>query len=157
VRSNEEKMMKRNLMTAAVAFAATFAFMTLAGTVSAGPAADADTDGVQDGIDNCRDDANATQIDIDLDGRGNTCDSDWDNANLPTEVVGIPDFGLFVPSFGVGEGDPGYCDVCDMNGDEVVGIPDFGVWLPDFGLTLDPATKRASAPEAPDVNANAGP
>lgn len=45
-----------------------------AGVVSALPSGDADGDGVEDGSDNCPDDANAGQEDGDLDGLGDVCD-----------------------------------------------------------------------------------
>ncbi|MBX2803166.1 MAG: thrombospondin type 3 repeat-containing protein [Myxococcales bacterium] len=48
--------------------------------VMAAWAADADLDGVDDSIDNCRDVSNAEQRDVDLDGLGDVCD------NCPTAV-----------------------------------------------------------------------
>ncbi len=47
---------------------------------------DADKDGVLDGADNCRDNANADQADLDHDGIGDVCDS-VDNTPKPVAVV----------------------------------------------------------------------
>lgn len=50
--------------------------------VSDTPATDRDGDGVPDGQDNCRDNANPDQLDTDHDGQGNVCDDDDDNDGL---------------------------------------------------------------------------
>jgi hypothetical protein len=44
--------------------------------------ADADGDNISDAFDNCPGTVNATQLDTDLDGRGNACDADNDNDGL---------------------------------------------------------------------------
>lgn len=133
MRSNEEKKMKKNLMTVALSFAATFAFLTLVGTSGAGPAADSDGDNLIDGVDNCSMVPNATkQLDSDFDGQGNVCDPD------PTQdgIVGVPDFGVLLGTFGLVEGAPGYNANADFTADGVVGVPDFGVLLGSFGGAL---------------------
>lgn len=52
------------------------------------PPADADGDGVADASDNCISDPNATQDDLDGDGRGDACDADIDGDGL-TNVIEI--------------------------------------------------------------------
>lgn len=47
---------------------------------------DADSDGIDDDLDNCPDTANASQEDTDGDGMGNACDDDDDNDGLDDDV-----------------------------------------------------------------------
>jgi glucose/arabinose dehydrogenase len=97
---------------------------------TAGPdgcAADADSDGIPDLIDNCRDTGNPSQLDVDLDGFGNHCDGDFDQDGL----VGAADFNAMRECIGslVGPGagppnDP-QCAESDMDGSGAVGAADF--------------------------------
>ncbi|MEZ4315884.1 MAG: thrombospondin type 3 repeat-containing protein [Myxococcota bacterium] len=54
------------------------------------PPADTDGDGLTDDIDNCRQDANADQADLDLDGYGDACDVDVDGDQIPDEFDLFP-------------------------------------------------------------------
>ena len=47
---------------------------------------DADSDGITDDIDNCKNDHNPGQEDCDTDGKGDKCDNDWDNDDKPDGV-----------------------------------------------------------------------
>ena len=135
--------MKKSMITVALSFAATFAFLTLVASSGAGPAADSDGDGVQDGIDNCQDTANLDQYDSNLDGLGNICDADLSNDG----AVGIPDFTAWLPAFPSSAGDANFNADADLTGDGAVGIPDFTAWLPAFPGPA--ATGRTSAPTVP--------
>jgi hypothetical protein len=123
--------MRTGVLTMAVAFAATFAFLTLATTSGAGPALDNDGDGFQNNMDNCLSKANAAQNDTDRDGIGNACDADYDQNG----VAGISDFGTWSASFGLSEGAPGYVEATDSSvpPNSTTGIDDFGVWSGQFG------------------------
>jgi hypothetical protein len=79
---------------------------------------DADDDGVPDDQDNCPDDANADQIDQDLDGLGDVCDDDLDGDGVDNDIDNCPDLEnadqTDTDADGVGDG----CDN-DMDGDSV--------------------------------------
>jgi hypothetical protein len=143
--------MKRNLITVAVSFAATFALMAIAGSVSAGPAADTDGDGIQDGIDNCTNTANPSQLDTNTDGFGNACDADLSGDGL----VAIPDFGTWFAAFPSAEGTPAFNPDADLTGDGLVAIPDFGVWFAQFPSVVPANHGRASAPTPPVLGTSA--
>ena len=67
--------MRFGLLTSLLAF---FLALGLAGTAFAGPGiGDSDGDGWDDVFDNCKDAANASQLDVDGDGCGNLCDGDF--------------------------------------------------------------------------------
>lgn len=135
--------MKTGVLTMALAFAATFAFLSLAGVSGAGTATDTDTDGFQDNIDNCPAISNASQNDTDQDGFGNRCDPDADQNGL----VGGTDFGTWKGSLGKGPGDAGYNE--DIELDEppnaLVGGTDFGIWKGFLGLAPGPGRPCANA------------
>jgi hypothetical protein len=126
----------------ALAFAATFAFLTLATTSGAGPALDNDGDGLQNNMDNCLSKSNPSQHDSDRDGIGNHCDADYNQNN----VAGIDDFGAWASSFTLGEGDPLYNEHTDgtepPNG--VTGIDDFGTWAAQFTLAPGPSGRTCA-------------
>lgn len=147
--------MKRNLITVAVSFAATFALMAIAGSVSAGPATDTDGDGIQDGIDNCtlvpNNVAGKQQLDTDTDGIGNQCDADLTGDGL----VGIPDFSIWFASFPQAEGSPLYNANADMTGDGLVAIPDFSLWFLQFPSFVPAGQGRATAPTPPVLGTSA--
>jgi len=54
------------------------------------PSADADSDGIPDGVDNCPARANQKQLDFDSDGLGDACDSDIDNDTVPNGQDNCP-------------------------------------------------------------------
>jgi hypothetical protein len=84
--------------------------------ISAGT--DADSDGVDDHLDNCMTRANATQIDADDDGFGNACDGDFNNDN----TVNFVDLGELRTTFFSNDA------VTDLNGDNVVNFLDLGIF-----------------------------
>src|SRR5262245_8834569 len=89
-------------------------------------AVDADGDGVEDSLDNCRDEANADQTDTNLDGYGNACDGDFDNDG----VVDARDYAIFSAAYGshgtAPESSNWNPDVdCDAATDGVIGAADF--------------------------------
>jgi hypothetical protein len=108
---------------------------------------DTDADGRIDVQDNCTVVANATQLDVNLEGFGNICDPDITDDG----VVGGPDWILFSGScFGktVGPGacspspdcvhDP-TCAESDFTGDGVVGGPDYLILGMSFGMAPGPS------------------
>jgi hypothetical protein len=98
---------------------------------------DTDNDAVPDSRDNCLQVRNGPgdgqdQCDTDGDGYGNTCDGDFNQDN----IVGIPDFGTLIQTFG----DTGHpVNATDLNCDEIVGIPDFGTFSGLFGNSPGPS------------------
>jgi hypothetical protein len=97
--------------------------------------ADEDGDGVLDGDDNCRTDANPTQLDTNLDGYGNACDADYTDDG----VVGAPDFLQFAPKFGSASPNPLYDPEFDANGDGVIGAAEFLLLGRSFGGAPGPS------------------
>ncbi len=73
---------------------------------------DADADAVCDDADNCRDLANADQLDADADGFGNACDADYDQSGL----VLVADFLRLRSAWGSVAGDPSWDAVVDHDG-----------------------------------------
>ncbi len=82
--------------------------------------ADSDGDGVPDDLDNCPAVYNPDQIDTDLDGLGDLCDSDDDNDGVPDESDNC--FLTPNPDQADSDGD-GIGDACEPDGDED-GVPD---------------------------------
>lgn len=111
--------MKYNLIALACALLLAFG---LSLTVTAGPAQDADTDGVPDSSDDCVVVPNATQADSDLDGYGNACDADYDQ----TGVVGTTDFSTFKQAWNTSA--PTYNEQVDHDCTGVVGTTDFSTF-----------------------------
>lgn len=91
-------------------------------------AADGDSDGVDDDLDNCSAVANPDQRDSDGDGFGNYCDTDLNNDNL-TNVL---DLALLRDEFGT----PG--PHADFNGDGIVNVLDLSFVRDYFGLPPGP-------------------
>jgi len=85
-----------------------------------GWAADFDGDGVDDRIDNCGHQANATQLDSDADGLGDACDADYNNDGAVDQL----DMDLISDAFNSGAGDAGYDPIFDHNSDGVVNATD---------------------------------
>ncbi len=106
--------------------------------VVAPPAADTDSDGVPDSLDNCINVANGplipdaggnSQLDADGDGYGNICDADFDNSGF----VNFADLGAFRTAFG--SSDP----VADMDGSGFVNFADLGLFRNAFGAAPGPS------------------
>jgi hypothetical protein len=109
---------------------------------------DSDDDGAPDPEDNCRDVANATQVDSDLDGYGNLCDPDVDNDG----VVGSADFLQVRARFGARTGDAAYEEAVDLNWDGAIGTPEFVRVIAAWGRPPGPsglACAGAAPCEAP--------
>ena len=90
----------------------------------AAPAAcvgDADGDGVCDPVDNCSSQANAAQIDTDLDGYGNACDADYNNDG---DADGL-DYFRFRGAFDTSLGDFLYDPAVDSDGNDQIDGEDF--------------------------------
>lgn len=83
---------------------------------NSGFAADLDQDGVEDGVDNCIDVANAQQLDSDADGSGDACDADYNNDGNVDDL----DFELISNAFNSGVGMESYHPMFDHNSDGVV-------------------------------------
>ncbi len=96
---------------------------------------DLDEDGVLDSEDNCLDVPNSDQTDTNRDGYGNACDPDYNNDG----AVGIPDFDVFRPRFGLTDEDSGFDPAVDHNGDGAIGIPDFNLFRSFFGHEPGPS------------------
>lgn len=79
---------------------------------------DTDGDGILDAADNCPGDSNYAQVDWDLDGLGNECDSDMDGDGIPNGVDSCP----WIPGPADDTDGDGVGDVCD----KCPGVPDPG-------------------------------
>ena len=103
-------------------------------------AADADADGILDGIDNCPVNANANQLDTDGDGIGDACDGGPVN-NPPVANAGGPyiaDLGSPISFDGTGSTDPDA-----GSGDSIVSYS----WLVNGTIALSGATPTLTAPQ----------
>ena len=101
-------------------------------------AADADSDGVDDDVDNCTHMANASQLDGDSDGHGNACDADLDNS------CGAANFGdlvAFKAAFGTVDA------AADINASGgAVNFGDLVAFKALFGTTPGPSATGALCP-----------
>lgn len=97
---------------------------------SAGPAADGDTDGVYNVLDNCLTIANGAGLDCDQDndGYGNRCDCDYDN-DFDCDVT---DFNQFRSEFG----NVNLTNEADSNCDGDVTITDFNNFRSGFNYPI---------------------
>jgi hypothetical protein len=121
--------------------ALTFGFFLVAGlplAATAGPTpggGDGDGDTVEDGFDNCSDDANAGQEDADHDGCGDVCDPllacDCDGNG----GVGVGDYLTLVSQWG----QTGAGLSCDCNGNGGVGVDDYLTLVSEWGLAKGPS------------------
>ena len=100
-------------------------------------AADADSDGVDDDVDNCTLVANAGQVDTDGDGHGNRCDGDFDNSC----TTNIFDLFNFTDAFGTASAEH---DLNESGGN--VNIGDLFAFQSLFGLTPGPSAPVALCP-----------
>ena len=89
---------------------------------------DSDGDGVADSVDNCREVANALQVDADADGFGNRCDPDLNSDG----IVNVVDLGLLRARFFSADA------VADFNVDGAVNIVDLGILRSYFFLPPGP-------------------
>jgi hypothetical protein len=114
------------------------------------PPADSDTDGITDDRDNCVAAANASQADLDRDGRGDACDDDADGDGLSAAVeTGLGTNALSGDSDGDGRSDG--TDLCPTLAGPGAGCPapattlaSTGLVLPD-GVTLNVTARRGGA------------
>jgi Thrombospondin type 3 repeat len=84
---------------------------------------DTDDDGVPDEFDNCQTIVNPQQVDQDLDGIGNECDSDLDGNNFNNDSDNCPDISNIGQEDTDGDGVGDECDP-DSDGDAVPDIND---------------------------------
>ena len=95
------------------------------------PPSDVDGDGVLDPIDNCETVANASQLDANGDGYGNTCDADLNNSG---GLVNVADLALFRAAFGTSNAD------ADLNGSGgIVNFADLAIFRSLFGKAPGPS------------------
>lgn len=97
-------------------------------TAEAGAVIDSDADLVPDQFDNCRTVANGpnqttNQVDSDLDGYGNRCDTDYDQSCTTT----VADFSLHLATFGTNS-----LGESDHDGSGTVTTSDFAIFLAKF-------------------------
>jgi hypothetical protein len=98
-------------------------------------AADSDGDGICDALDDCVGTPDPLQIDSDLDGFGNVCDTDYTNDG----VAGVPDLVIFREALGTFAGDPHYSSAVDANSDGGIGAPDLVVVSTRLGEAPGPS------------------
>jgi hypothetical protein len=99
------------------------------------PSLDADTDGILDGVDNCRLIANPTQLDSNGDGYGNLCDADLNNSG----VVTTADYGILRTVLGQAASASAAAAAADLNGSGTVTTADFGLLRAVLGTAPGPS------------------
>ncbi|MFK7888430.1 MAG: DUF4215 domain-containing protein [Gammaproteobacteria bacterium] len=109
--------------------------VALRGVVCDAPA-DQDFDGIPDGIDNCTQAANASQLDTDGDGYGNRCDADFNDDC----VVNAADLGIFRTLFFTPNSE------ADLDGNGITGIVDLGIFRTLFFGTPGPSASGSCGP-----------
>jgi Dockerin type I domain/Thrombospondin type 3 repeat len=137
-----------------MAFVAGFGLVVglpLAATAGPTPGgSNSDGDSIEDFFDNCYLTSNPDQKDIDHDGCGNLCDSDFNQDG----VVNATDFAAFKGSYLKGEGDPGYVAAFDATCEGVVNASDFtifkGNYLTVAGPSGFPASQRSGGCTGPN-------
>ncbi|MDJ0869266.1 MAG: hypothetical protein QNK03_24395 [Myxococcota bacterium] len=101
------------------------------------PTEDADPDGddVSAYRDSCLEVPNPDQTDTDRDGYGNRCDADYDNDG----AVGIADFNVLRPQYGLTDANPLFDPAVDMNDDGAIGLREFDLLRGSFGAEPGPS------------------
>ena len=89
----------------------------------------------RDPLDNCLNEPKADQRDVDQDGYGSLCDSDYDQDGS----VGATDFVEFKAAYGTSLGQPGYSAEIDVEGDGSVGASGFLSFKDDYGGAPGPS------------------
>lgn len=97
-------------------------------SAAAGAVTDSDNDLVPNQFDNCSQVANGpnqgtNQVDSDLDGYGNRCDTDYDNSLTTT----VSDFSFFLGTFGTNS-----LGETDHDGSGTITVADFSIFLSKF-------------------------
>lgn len=95
---------------------------------------DTDGDGIDDSCDACVSNR-FSDADSDADGFGTGCDPDYTQDN----VTGVPDFSIYLPSFGSTVGTPTGNLHTDNTVDSVTGINDYSILLINFTLPPGPS------------------
>jgi subtilisin family serine protease/N-acetylneuraminic acid mutarotase len=116
-----------NTTTTSGIFSSAFAATQAVAFLGVDAVTDADADLIPDMDDNCRQTANAGQLDTDADGYGNACDCDLNNDG----TVNQPDFVQFRGYWGSTE------TLADFNGDGAVNQADFMIFRSRWG-TAEP-------------------
>jgi hypothetical protein len=107
-------------------------------------AADKDSDGVPDYLDNCIDSANGplisdaggnSQLDTDNDGFGNICDADLNNDGQ----VNSQDLGMLRLAFFTQDTQPNFNPNMDLDGDGQVNSMDLGIFKTQFSQSPGPS------------------
>lgn len=98
-------------------------------------AQDGDADGIIDEQDNCLVVGNPTQLDTNLDGYGNRCDTDYNNDGL----CAAADFSAFKQAYFSQVGDPNYDPDIDVEGNGVIAGSDFSVFKQNYMLPVAPS------------------
>jgi len=127
-------------------------------------AADADADGVPDGVDNCATVANASQSDTDADGVGDACDNcvTRSNPRVGTDYLAQNPWATLTGGQRDDDHD-GYGNRCDAKfpgtPGQLVGTPDLGHFLPSLGhsRSADDCGRNGATPCAMfDLDEDAG-
>ncbi len=92
---------------------------------------DADSDGIEDSLDNCPGTANSDQADLDGDAQGDVCDADDDNDRIPDIRDLFPRIPLGGRADFDGDGAPDQCDAACLSSGMTADTDDDGDGVPD--------------------------